>query len=84
MQSAVGNGTRSSAATAYLQPVLERPNLDVVILTRVTRVFGQKDPWHIDSVEIATAADGEVYYLLDKFVLHMIQDLERLSELTRR
>ncbi|KAF8872219.1 aryl-alcohol-oxidase from pleurotus Eryingii [Mucidula mucida] len=58
VQSAVGNGTRSSAATAYLQPVLERPNLDVVILTRVTRVFGQKDPWHIDSVEIATAADG--------------------------
>ena len=40
LQSTIGNGTRSSAATAYLNPsVLARPNLEVVLNTRVTRVL---------------------------------------------
>ncbi|KAF9018255.1 aryl-alcohol-oxidase from pleurotus Eryingii [Hymenopellis radicata] len=58
LSSSVGNGTRSSAATAYLQPVIERENLEVVVSTRVTRVFGSKDPLKINSVEISTTPDG--------------------------
>ncbi|KAF9012815.1 aryl-alcohol-oxidase from pleurotus Eryingii [Hymenopellis radicata] len=58
VQNSIGNGTRSSAATSYLQPAIDRPNLDVVISTRATRVFGSDDPLVIDSVEIATAEDG--------------------------
>ncbi|KAF8883634.1 aryl-alcohol oxidase-like protein [Gymnopilus junonius] len=40
LQSTIGNGTRSSAATAYLNPsVVARPNLEVVLNTHVTRVL---------------------------------------------
>ncbi len=65
IQNSVGDGTRSSAATSYLQPVIDRPNLDVMISTRVTRVFGSKDPLAIDSIEIATAEDGGLQILLE-------------------
>lgn len=34
-----GNGSRSSSATAYLEPALNRPNLDVLIHTTVTRLI---------------------------------------------
>ncbi|KAK7056454.1 hypothetical protein VNI00_003009 [Paramarasmius palmivorus] len=36
--SAVADGARDSAATAYLVPALNRPNLDVVVHTRVTKL----------------------------------------------
>ncbi|ESK89324.1 aryl-alcohol oxidase [Moniliophthora roreri MCA 2997] len=36
--SSIRDGARDSAATAYLVPVLDRPNLDVVVHTRVTRL----------------------------------------------
>ncbi|KAI0765174.1 aryl-alcohol oxidase-like protein [Fomes fomentarius] len=40
LQSTIGNGARSSAATAFLAPeYLTRHNLDVLIGTRVTRLF---------------------------------------------
>ncbi|THH14917.1 hypothetical protein EW146_g5483 [Bondarzewia mesenterica] len=39
LQSTSGLGSRSSSATAYLHPVLHRPNLDVVIQTQVTRLL---------------------------------------------
>ncbi|KAF8883635.1 pyranose dehydrogenase [Gymnopilus junonius] len=40
LQSTIGNGERSSAATAYLTPsVVARPNLEIVLNTRVTRVL---------------------------------------------
>lgn len=38
--------------------MIERENLDVLVSTRVTRVFGSKDPLKINSVEIATTPDG--------------------------
>jgi hypothetical protein len=38
-QFSIANGTRSSAATAYLDPVVDRPNLSVLIGTYVTRVI---------------------------------------------
>ncbi|KAF8074145.1 aryl-alcohol oxidase-like protein [Lyophyllum atratum] len=39
LQSTIGNGARSSAATAYLMPALsQRSNLDVLINTRVTKL----------------------------------------------
>ncbi|KAK7689613.1 hypothetical protein QCA50_007406 [Cerrena zonata] len=38
MQSTVGGGERSDANTAYLQPVISRSNLDVLINTQVTKL----------------------------------------------
>lgn len=38
-QSTVGGGQRSSSATAYLEPILSRENLDVLIQTTVTRLI---------------------------------------------
>ncbi len=38
MQSSVGGGQRSSAATAYLNPSQERDNLDILINTHVTKL----------------------------------------------
>lgn len=35
----MANGTRTSSATGYLAPFLNRPNLDVLVNTRVTRVL---------------------------------------------
>lgn len=40
LQSTIGGGMRSSSATSYLAPhFLERPNLDVLVNTRVTRIL---------------------------------------------
>ncbi|KAF9002564.1 aryl-alcohol oxidase-like protein [Cyathus striatus] len=40
LQSTIGNGTRSSAATSYLGPqFINRPNLDVVLNTLIARVL---------------------------------------------
>ncbi|PPR04284.1 hypothetical protein CVT26_004071 [Gymnopilus dilepis] len=40
LQCTIGNGERSSAAIAYLTPsVMARPNLEIVLNTRVTRVL---------------------------------------------
>lgn len=39
MQSAIGGGERSSAATAYLYPVMDRDNLDILVNTRVTKLI---------------------------------------------
>ncbi|KAF9039539.1 alcohol oxidase [Hymenopellis radicata] len=36
--SSIGNGERSSSATAYLHPSLDRPNLDVLINAQVTKL----------------------------------------------
>ncbi|TBU39603.1 FAD/NAD(P)-binding domain-containing protein [Dichomitus squalens] len=39
MQGTYGNGMRSSASTAYIEPVLSRPNLDVLVETTVTKLI---------------------------------------------
>ncbi|KXN82733.1 Oxygen-dependent choline dehydrogenase [Leucoagaricus sp. SymC.cos] len=38
-QFSIANGTRSSAATAYLDPVLDRPNLSVLVNNYVTKIM---------------------------------------------
>lgn len=39
LQSTIGNGVRSSSATAFLTPALNRPNVDVLVETQVTRLL---------------------------------------------
>ncbi|EMD32772.1 hypothetical protein CERSUDRAFT_118493 [Gelatoporia subvermispora B] len=49
-------GRRSSSATAYLQPVLNRSNIDVLVMTQVTKLIasGTTDGMpHFDAVQIA-------------------------------
>ncbi|KAK0445980.1 aryl-alcohol-oxidase from pleurotus Eryingii [Desarmillaria tabescens] len=58
VQNAIGNGTRSSAATAYLLPIIDRCNVDVIISTRVTKISGSLTASEIDTVEIAQSANG--------------------------
>ncbi|KAL0064313.1 hypothetical protein AAF712_008759 [Marasmius tenuissimus] len=62
VQSSVGHGERSSAATAYLVPALNRTNLDVLINTRALKVYSSQSPSSgiptIDTLEVAQSADG--------------------------
>ncbi|KAL0567410.1 hypothetical protein V5O48_014587 [Marasmius crinis-equi] len=61
LQFSVGHGERSSAATAYLVPAIDRPNLDVVINSRVLKLYASQTvdgvP-QIDTLEVAQSADG--------------------------
>ncbi|KAK1227521.1 hypothetical protein PQX77_009474 [Marasmius sp. AFHP31] len=63
IQSSVGHGERSSAATAYLVPAMNRTNLDVVINTRALKLYsslvsdGGGTP-KIDTLEVGESADG--------------------------
>lgn len=65
-QFAIGQGRRTSAATAYLRPALSRPNLDVLINTQVTKVL-QTGTRHgvpvFQGVQFAQSAAGPVYTL---------------------
>lgn len=61
MQSTVGDGERSDANTAYLQPVISRSNLDVLINTRVTRLVqsgASKNGLIFNIVELSSTADS--------------------------
>ncbi|KAK0482237.1 aryl-alcohol-oxidase from pleurotus Eryingii [Armillaria novae-zelandiae] len=58
VQNAIGNGTRSSAATGYLLPIVDRCNVDVIVSTRVTKISGSLSASEIDTVEIAQSANG--------------------------
>lgn len=53
----IGNGTRSSSATSYLDPQhMSRPNLDVLLHAQVSRVLPQSsnsNALHFDTVEFA-------------------------------
>ncbi|OBZ77604.1 Pyranose dehydrogenase [Grifola frondosa] len=52
-------GRRSSSATAYLQPVINRPNLDVLIHTQVTKLIASsKGTPSFTQVEIAQSESG--------------------------
>ncbi|KAJ3521273.1 hypothetical protein NMY22_g12382 [Coprinellus aureogranulatus] len=60
-QSTIGNGERSSAATAFLDtPVRDRPNLDIVINTQATRVLrsGSGKQLDIRTVELGPRSGG--------------------------
>ncbi|EEB91515.1 hypothetical protein MPER_10111, partial [Moniliophthora perniciosa FA553] len=61
-QHTAGGGIHNSAATAYLQPAIPRPNLDVLIHTRATKLYpshssGKGAP-HIRTVEITSGVNG--------------------------
>ena len=58
MQSATGGGQRSSSATAYLHPNLNRPNLDVLIGAQVTRLISHTTVPDLRTVEYAFNATG--------------------------
>lgn len=61
MQSAIGKGERSSAATAYLEPVEDRANLDILINTRATKLVQSGTKQHkpvLQKVEIAQSSSG--------------------------
>ncbi|RXW22511.1 hypothetical protein EST38_g3338 [Candolleomyces aberdarensis] len=62
MQSTIGNGERSSAATAYLgSDVRERPNLTILLNTYITRVLPAKASSRLHdfrSIEIAPRRGG--------------------------
>lgn len=52
-QATIGNGTRSSSATAYLSDsTTSRPNLDVLLNTKVTRVLPGTSKGSFSFVEI--------------------------------
>ncbi|KAK7054621.1 hypothetical protein VNI00_003084 [Paramarasmius palmivorus] len=56
-----GGGSRNSAATAYLQPAINRPNLDVIVNTYVTRLFSSTSDDGIpvmDTVQLASGTNG--------------------------
>ncbi|KAI0045450.1 GMC oxidoreductase [Auriscalpium vulgare] len=61
VQSTSGNGVRSSSATAYLHPILDRPNLDLLVDTQATRVL-QTGSRHgipiLRGVELANGVSG--------------------------
>ena len=64
LQSTIGNSRRSSAATAYLDipGVLNRTNLDVLIMTQVNRLIrtsnGSNGVPEFKSVEVQQTPDG--------------------------
>ncbi|RDB19313.1 Pyranose dehydrogenase 1 [Hypsizygus marmoreus] len=65
MQSSIGHSKRSSSATAYLAPAMNRPNLDVLINTHVTRLVRTSER-HISvfrTIEVATSASGQHYQI---------------------
>lgn len=75
LQATIKGGNRSSAATSYLGPeFINRPNLHVLVNSRVTRVLQSNSPsssvGHLDgpgplltTVEYAYSADGSFNFL---------------------
>ncbi|THU90637.1 aryl-alcohol-oxidase from pleurotus Eryingii [Dendrothele bispora CBS 962.96] len=64
--SSISNGSRSSSATSYFEPFMNRTNLDVLLNTRVIRIVSDDTDDEVDSgcdslsihtVEIASSAD---------------------------
>ncbi|KAI0339212.1 aryl-alcohol oxidase-like protein [Trametopsis cervina] len=58
MQSSVGEGLRSHAASAYLEPASNRSNLDILINTQVTRLLNAGHPGGQPSMRIVEFAQN--------------------------
>lgn len=58
MQSSIGGGQRSHSAVAYLEPVLNRTNLDVLINTQFTRLIQSGGVGKTPEFKIAEIAQG--------------------------
>ncbi|KAH9477949.1 Pyranose dehydrogenase 3 [Psilocybe cubensis] len=64
-QASIGNGSRSSSATAYLSiAATSRVNLDVLVNTKVTRVFGT-----LNSFNFVQVADSETILKANKEII---------------
>ncbi|KAJ4471474.1 pyranose dehydrogenase [Lentinula aciculospora] len=67
LQATIDGGNRSSAATSYLSPEFRhRPNLHILINTRVTRILQDDSsigggPPHLTTVEFTQSPDGARY-----------------------
>ena len=62
MQSSIGEGKRSHAASAYLDPIANRTNLDILINTQVTRLINVASSGStpdLRTVEYAQSRDGK-------------------------
>ncbi|KAI0054405.1 aryl-alcohol-oxidase from pleurotus Eryingii, partial [Artomyces pyxidatus] len=65
-QYAIAGGTRTSAATAYLAPILSRPNFDVLVNTQVTKLVQTGSEGGVPifrGVQFAASPTGEVHEL---------------------
>lgn len=58
MQSTVGNSVRSSGATAYLTPSLDRPNLDLLVQTQAIKLVQANKSSAFTGVQVAKGASG--------------------------
>ncbi|KAF8994728.1 pyranose dehydrogenase [Cyathus striatus] len=66
VQCTIGNGTRSIAATSYLGPrFINRPNLDVVVNTHISRVL---DTGHGRKIDLRTIEFFVLLYLIVFYV----------------
>ncbi|EPQ59001.1 alcohol oxidase [Gloeophyllum trabeum ATCC 11539] len=66
LQASIGGGKRSSSASAYLEPVLNRSNLDVLLQTTVTKVIQTGKTGDIPifrGVQFAQSSSGPLYAL---------------------
>lgn len=64
VQSNIVNGQRHSAYKAFIEPVLERPNLHILVNTRVTKVL--IDPSTKNAYGVKFTRDGNNYHVLAK------------------
>ncbi|KAF9002550.1 GMC oxidoreductase-domain-containing protein [Cyathus striatus] len=62
IQSTIGNGTRSSAATSYLGPrFIKRTNMDVVLNTRITRILSSSNKTDLRTIEFVSGANQTLH-----------------------
>jgi choline dehydrogenase-like flavoprotein len=70
LQSTIGDGQRSSSATAFMQPTLVRKYVDLVINTRVTRLvqtgFGRSSKPEFLGVELGQPGSRMCFSILDR------------------
>ena len=63
----IGNGARSSSATAYLQPAMSRRNLHVLVGNQVTKLIHSGNDKGVPAfrkVEFAANSGGEFYWFV--------------------
>lgn len=68
MQSTVGRGERSDAATVYLYPAVTRRNLHILIDTQVTKLLPANQPSETELpefrvVEMAPSQDSKITFI---------------------
>ncbi|OCH88051.1 aryl-alcohol oxidase-like protein [Obba rivulosa] len=62
-------GKRSSSATAYLQPIISRPNVDVLVMTQVTQIIASgtvNGLPHFDAIQVAQSRTSSRMQIMAK------------------